>query len=53
MYRNGKISTGKAAKELGMSISEFIDLLEMLGIRSDITYEDFVESQRTMKKLWK
>ncbi|MFA4820227.1 MAG: UPF0175 family protein [Candidatus Aenigmatarchaeota archaeon] len=53
LYRNGKISTGKAAKELGISISEFIDMLAELGIRSDVTYEDYLESQKTMKKVWK
>ncbi|MEK6887859.1 MAG: UPF0175 family protein [Candidatus Aenigmatarchaeota archaeon] len=53
LYRNGKISTGKAAKELGISISEFIDMLAELGIRSDVTYEDYLESQKTMKKAWK
>ena len=53
MYREGKISTGNAAKELEISISEFIDLLKELGIRSPIQYEDFIESSKAMKKLRK
>lgn len=52
-YKEGKISTGKAAKELGISISEFIDLLKELGIRSPIEYEDFLEGQITIEKIWK
>lgn len=52
LYRQGKISTGKAAKELGMSISEFIDMLRELGIRSPVEYEDFLSGQKTMKKIW-
>lgn len=53
LYRNGKISTSKAAKELDISVSEFIDLLAELGIESPVDYEDFLESQKTIKKLWK
>lgn len=53
LYRDGKISTGKAARELEMSISEFIDLLKELGIRSPIEYEDFIEGQKTIEKIWK
>lgn len=53
LYKEGKISTEKAAKELGISISEFIDLLRELGIRSPVEYGDFLESRKTMKQLWK
>ena len=52
LYRQGKISTGKAAKELEMSISEFIDMLRELGIRSPVEYEDFLSGQKTMRKIW-
>jgi len=53
LYREGKISTEKAAKELEISISEFIDMLKELGIRSPIEYEDYLEGQKTIKKIWK
>ena len=52
LYREGKISTGKAAKDLEISVSEFIDLLKEFGINSPIEYEDFLESEKTMKKIW-
>ena len=52
LYRQGKVSTGKAAKDLGMSISEFIDLLKELGIRSPVEYGDYLSGQKTMKKIW-
>lgn len=53
LYREGKISTEKAAKDIGISVTEFIELLKELGIRTPIEYEDFLESQKTMKEIWK
>lgn len=51
-YKEGKISTGKAAKELNVSISEFIDILAELGIKSPITYEDYLEGEKFAKDLF-
>lgn len=50
-YKDGRISTGKAAKELRMSISEFIELLAGFGIKSSLTYEDFLEGYENLKNL--
>jgi len=45
-YREGKLSLGTAAQRLGMSLSEAIDLLSELGVRSPIEYDDYLRSYR-------
>lgn len=52
-YKEGKMSIGKAAEELKTSISEFIDVLSELGIKSPITYEDYLEGEKYAKELFK
>ena len=52
-YKEGKMSIGKAAEELKTTISEFIDLLSELGIKSPITYEDYLEGEKYAEKLFK
>lgn len=43
-YREGKRSLGSFAKALGMSLSEAIDLLADLGVRSPIEYDDYLKA---------
>jgi predicted HTH domain antitoxin len=43
-YREGKLSLGSVAKRLDMSLSEVIDLLSELGVRSPIEYDDYLKS---------
>ncbi|MBI2659627.1 hypothetical protein HYX07_00520 [Candidatus Woesearchaeota archaeon] len=50
-YREGKMSIGKAAKELDLTITETIELLADLGIKSPITYEDYLEGQKVAEEL--
>jgi predicted transcriptional regulator len=45
-YREGKLSLGIVAQRLGMSLSEVIDLLAELGVRSPIDYDDYLRSYR-------
>ena len=52
-YKEGKVSIGKAAEELDISISELIDLLADLGIKSPITYEDYLEGEKYVEGLFK
>lgn len=52
-YKEGKISTGRAAEELEISISELIDLLADLGIKSPINYEDYLEGEKYAKELFR
>src|SRR3989344_7535473 len=42
-YKEGKLSLEKTAKELHTSISELVDLLADFGIKSPITYDDYLE----------
>ena len=41
-YREGKLSLGSLSKKLGVSLSEAIDLLADLGVRSPIEYDDYL-----------
>jgi predicted transcriptional regulator len=43
-YREGKLSLGSVAKRLDVSLSEVIDLLAELGVRSPIEYDDYLKS---------
>ncbi len=43
-YREGKLSLGLVPKRLKMSLSEVIDLLSELGVRSPIEYDDYLKS---------
>lgn len=47
-YKNGKLSLGKTAKELQISLSELIDLLAEFGIKSPITFEDYLEGLKNV-----
>jgi hypothetical protein len=42
-YREGKQSLGSFAKALGVPLSEAIDLLANLGVRSPIEYDDYLK----------
>lgn len=50
-YNEGRISIGKAAKELNLTITETIELLADLGIKSPISYEDYLEGKKFIKEL--
>ncbi|MBI4451989.1 hypothetical protein HY637_01040 [Candidatus Woesearchaeota archaeon] len=50
-YKEGKMSIGKAAKELNLTITETIELLADLGINSPITYEEYLEGYRNLKDI--
>lgn len=43
-YREGKRSLGSFAKELGVPLTEAIDLLADLGVRSPVEYDDYLRS---------
>jgi len=50
-YKEGKISLETLAKELDLSISETIDLLDEYSVVSSISYEDYLEGLETLKQL--
>lgn len=49
-YHHGKISLGKAAEKLGMSVSEVIDLLSELGIQAPLRYDDYLKGFESLGK---
>jgi len=51
-YRDGKISIGKVAKELNLSITETIELLSELGVKSPVTYEEYLEGYKSLKGMF-
>ena len=51
-YKEGKISIGKAAEELNLTITETIELLADLGIKSPISYEDYLEGYKHAKEIF-
>jgi hypothetical protein len=50
-YREGKLSLGMMAATLGLSISEALDTLAELGVRSPLEYEDYIESVQAARAL--
>jgi len=51
-YQEGKVSLGKAAKIAGITLSEFMDMLSEFGIRSRVSYEDYLEGFENLRKIW-
>lgn len=51
-YQEGRLSLEKAAKELNLSISGFMDLLSKFGIRSPVEYEDYLKGLEELEKVW-
>ena len=51
LYKEKKISIGKASEIAGISISEMMDILSRFGLNSNLTLEDFKESLRNVRKL--
>lgn len=51
-YREGKMSIGKAAKELNLTITETIELLSDLGVKSPISYDEYLESYDSVKNIF-
>ena len=51
-YKQGKASLGTLAKKLGITLSEALDLLASLGIPAPISYDDYLQGNESMKKLF-
>ncbi|MEE8167781.1 MAG: hypothetical protein V3T58_02770 [Candidatus Hydrothermarchaeales archaeon] len=49
-YQEGRLSLENAALELGISISELLDLLARYGIRSPVQFEDYLKGLEIMEK---
>jgi predicted HTH domain antitoxin len=51
-YEEGKYSLGKAAEIAGVSLSEFMDMLSEFGIKSRISYEDYLKGFENLREVW-
>ena len=45
-YKENNISIGRVAEISGLTISEMMDILSKLGIRSNLELADYLESQK-------
>ena len=43
LYKDGKISLGKAAEELDVPLTDFMDLLHDFNIPAKVSYEDYLK----------
>jgi predicted transcriptional regulator len=50
-YRDGKLSLGNLAERLDVSVAQALDLLAELGVRSPVTYDDYLEGYRVSHSL--
>ena len=50
LYSTGKVSIGKMAEELNLSINEVLDLFSEFGIESPIRYDDYLSGFESLKK---
>jgi len=51
-YEQGKASLEKASKIAGVSISEFMDILSKLNVKSRVDYEDYLTGLKNLKEVW-
>ena len=51
LYKQRKVSLGLASKLSGLSLSEFLDLLEEYNVKLNLTLEDAKESMENAKTL--
>ncbi len=51
-YKKGQASLGKTAELAGVSIGEMMDILAEFGVESNITYEDYLEGLKNLRKHW-
>jgi len=51
-YAKGKYSIGKAAHLANVPLSEFMDIVMELGIKSKISKEDLLEGYENLKKFF-
>ncbi len=48
-YSKKKVSIGRIAEELDLSVNEVLDLLAEFGIESSILYDDYLQGFESLK----
>ncbi len=51
-YKDGKISLGKVADEIGISIADAMDLLRSFGLKADIDRDEYLEGKENLEEVW-
>jgi len=51
-YKENKISLGKAAELAGVSLSEMMDLLGEMGIKSHLELDDYLEGTKVVERIF-
>ena len=49
LYSEKKVSIGRMAEELDLSVNEVLDLLAEFGIESSILYDDYLQGFESLK----
>lgn len=49
LYSKKKVSIGRMAEELDLSVNEVLDLLAEFGIESSILYDDYLQGFESLK----
>jgi predicted transcriptional regulator len=49
-YREGRLSLGTFSERVGLSLTEAIDLLAELGVRSPLEYDDYLRGYASAAK---
>jgi len=52
LYKSGDASLGKATEIAGVSISKMMDILATFGVKSSVTYGDYAEGLKNLRKVW-
>ena len=52
LYREGQLSLGRFAKQLGQSLGETLDLLGEFGQTAPIDYGEYLEGRKTAARLF-
>ncbi len=47
-YQKGRLSLENTAKELHLPLTDLLDLLAEMGIKSSVTYEDYLEGLKNI-----
>ncbi len=51
-YKKREASLEKASRLAGVSISKMMDILQEFGVRTNIEYEDYLNSIKNLKNVW-
>jgi predicted HTH domain antitoxin len=51
-YKRSEASLARAAKIAGVSITKMMDILKDHGVEANLEYEDYLQSLKSLQKVW-